>query len=81
MNHNFNTFNDVEHLPLRHYNRLVFMTNLQADAGPEVSKEYISLFSDDEKKAMLMLYHYLRKNGVQKTVAFVTRGMEFDEAI
>lgn len=73
---NFNRFDDINHTPLRAYNRVVLMSNLMADFGKEVSAEYAGLFDDNERKQMFVVQAYLKQHGPEETRKAVTKHLE-----
>jgi len=75
----FNKFEEIQHTPLRVYNRVVMMNNILADFGKEKLQEYIEQFSEGERKQMFVMQHYLRYHGPKKTIEDVTKGVEFED--
>lgn len=73
---NFNKFDDIDHLPLRVFNRTVFMTNLMEDFGADAVKEYANLFTTGEKKQIMLMSAYIKHHGVDQTRKDVTGGLE-----
>lgn len=72
----FNTFNNVEHLPLRVFNRVVYMTNLLKDHGPEVSKKYFESFSEGDQRQLSFMAFFIKKNGLEKAKSFAVKDLE-----
>lgn len=72
-----NRFDDIEHMPLRVYNRLVLMHNLMSDSGKQAVQDYLENFSEDEVKQIFILNTYLSKKGQKATYEFVTKGLDF----
>lgn len=76
-----NKFDDINHLPLRVFNRVVFLNNLFEDGGPEAAKKYVELFDDMEQKQMFVMGNYIKREGVAKVRKEVTRNLVLaDEA-
>tara|TARA_R110002033_G_scaffold41956_10_gene82786 strand:- start:225 stop:488 length:264 start_codon:yes stop_codon:yes gene_type:complete len=75
----FNDFNDIEHKPLRVYNRVVFMFNIREDFGAYKVQEYLQRFTEAQKKEMYILIQYLNKYGKDATMKAITSNTEFTE--
>ena len=75
----FNLFNDVNHAPLRVYNRAVFAFNILEDAGKEKLKEYLQSFTEDERLQIFLMVNYIRINGKEKAQKFATQGLVLDD--
>lgn len=60
------TFNEIQDGALRTYNRAVFASNLNKDAGAESATRYLMLFSDREKTAIHLMLKYINKFGVEE---------------
>jgi len=75
----FNNFEDIQHLPLRAYNRAVFYSNLFEDSGKMYAKEYVSQFSPKERLAIAQTIAAVRKFGPKRVQQIVTEGLEFPE--
>lgn len=73
---NMNRFDDIEHMPLRVYNRVVMSHNIAADAGEEAAREYVAQFNENERKQMFFVNTYLAQKGQKATYEFVTKGLE-----
>ena len=74
----FNRFDHIEHKPLRVFNRTVMATNLTEDFGENVAKDYISLFTDVDRRNIFMLGGFIKKHGVKEARRVCTEGMEFN---
>jgi hypothetical protein len=72
-----NKFDDIQHVPLKVYNRVVFLTNLHEDAGVEAAREYVNMFTDDERKQMYIMQAAVKTEGLKKIKEIVTKGVEF----
>lgn len=77
MKHQFNRFTDIEHLPLRVYNRAVMFSNLYEDSGKYVAEEYANTFTKEERLQMAQVIALVRKKGVKHVQALVTSGIQF----
>lgn len=73
----FNTFSEIKHTPLRVYNRVVMMNNIIEDFGKDTLEEYISNFSQMERKQMFVMAHFLKHHGPKVTQEVVTKGLDF----
>jgi len=63
---------------LRVFNRTVMATNLTEDFGEDVAKDYISLFTDIDRRNIFMLSGFIKKHGVKEARRVCTEGMELD---
>lgn len=70
-----NKFDDINHLPLRVFNRVVFANNLLQDGGKDAVARYIELFTDEEKKMMYVMGAYIKKRGEANVRKEVTRNL------
>lgn len=77
MKNQFNKFSDIEHRPLRIYNRAVMFSNLHEDQGPVVAQEYAELFSKTERLEMAQMIALVKQKGVKFVQALVTEGVDF----
>lgn len=75
----FPTFNDIDHRPLRIYNRTVFFHNLWEDQGPTVAAEYAETFSKEEKFEIAQMTKLVKLKGVKHVQSLVTQGLEFSD--
>ena len=75
----FNNFNDIEHMPLRVFNRAITIGNIKSDFGINSVKEYINQFSEYEKKQIAVMLAYIEKFGVKKAQDECTAGVEFND--
>lgn len=71
-----NKFDDIGHLPLRVFNRVVFLNNLFSDAGKEAAQKYISLFTEGERQQMFVMSSYIKKVGEANVRKEVTKGLQ-----
>lgn len=70
-----NKFEEINHLPLKVFNRVVFLNNLYSDSGREAAEKYISLFSEAEKKQMYVMGSYIKRVGEELVRKEVTKGL------
>lgn len=63
MTQTLNKFEDINHLPLRVFNRVVFLNNLFADSGKGAAQGYADLFTDEERKQMYVMSAYIKQKG------------------
>lgn len=73
---NLNRFDEIEHLPLRVYNRVVMTHNLLEDSGEDAVRAYLDQFTDDERKQMFIVNTYLTHKGQKATYDYVTKDLE-----
>lgn len=72
-----NRFTDIEHLPLRVYNRAVMFANLYEDHGRHVAEEYANTFTKEERLQIAQMTALVRAKGTKHVIALVTAGVEF----
>lgn len=77
MKNNFNRFTDINHRPLRIYNRAVMFHNLCEDQGPVVAGDYAETFSPEERLEIAQMTALVRKIGVKRVQQLVTDGIDF----
>lgn len=77
MKNKFNTFSDIQHRPLRIYNRSVMFHNLYEDSGPVVASEYAQTFTPEERLEIAQMTALVRKKGVKFVQQLVTEGIDF----
>lgn len=68
-----NKFDDINHLPLRVFNRVVLLNNLNADGGIEAAKRYVDLFTEAERKQMYVVAQAIKIKGEEAVRKEVTR--------
>lgn len=71
----FERFDDVNYMPLRIFNRVVFLHNLISDSGKTSGSQYINLFNEVEKKQMLLMSAYIKKVGEAQARRDVTKNL------
>jgi len=73
----FNKFNDIEHPPLRVYNRSVMFSNIYEDQGKAKAEDYANSFTKEERLQMAQMIALVRNKGVKHVQALVTAGVDF----
>ena len=71
-----NTFDDVNHLPLRVFNRVMFMSNLAATVSPEEAKAYGASFNEGEREQLYVMGAYIKAKGLDEARKTVTKGLQ-----
>lgn len=74
-----NTFNEIEELKLRVYNRTVILANLTKDFGKEAGEEYLGQFSEGEHKQIYLMTQYIKVKGLEVVAKEVTKGLTVQE--
>ena len=77
---NYPTFNDIDDVTLRTWNRCAFATNLLDDKGEAESAGYLGQFDTKSKKQMMVMFRYIQIKGHDYTKAKVMRGAGSMEA-
>lgn len=73
----FNLFRDIQHRPLRIYNRSVMYFNLLEDQGQHTAKEYVDALTKEERLEIAQMTALVKKIGPKKVKELVTAGVEF----
>jgi len=73
----FNLFYDVQHRPLRIYNRSVMFHNLLEDQGKATAQEYANSLTKEERLEIVQMTQLVKKIGLKRLKALVTEGVEF----
>lgn len=73
----FDRFEEIQHRPLRIYNRAVMFFNLYEDSGSEIAEEYAETFSPEERFEMAQMVALTRRLGPKRVKELVTSGLEF----
>lgn len=76
---NYPTFNDIEHTPLRIYNRTVMFFNILEDAGQTPAQDYASQFSSDERVEMVAMTQLVKRHGPKTVKEWVTKDVVFPD--
>ncbi len=71
----FETFNTIEHMPLRVYNRVVFLNNILSDFGRDAVKRYIEMFNEGERQQMFLMQAFIKAKGVEAAKKFATKDL------
>lgn len=67
------TFDDIENVTLRTWNRCSMAFNILEDKGEEASQAYLEQFDNKERKQMMVMFNYIRAKGYEATKAEVMR--------
>ncbi len=70
---NYPTFDDIENVSLRTWNRCAMASNLLDDKGEAESHMYMEQFTSKAKKQMLVMFTYIKQKGYEQTKAEVMR--------
>lgn len=71
----FNRFEDINHVPLRVYNRAVTMLNIQKDFGRDKLEKYIESFNEGERKQMYVMTQFIKNKGMAEAKRIATKGL------
>ena len=74
MNHK--RFDDIDHTPLRVFNRTMLATNLTGDFGPVAAEEYLQSFDKGEQKQIAIMLSYIEKLGFEKVRKMAVTGLK-----
>lgn len=74
-----NRFDDIEHMPLRVYNRSVMCFNILDDLGSSALEEYMKIFSKGELKQIRIMNALVKGKGVDEARRMATKGLEFSD--
>lgn len=75
----FNTFDEIQHKPLRTYNRAVFYCNIWEDSGKAFAEDYAMQFNAQERLEIAQTIAAVKKFGVKRVKELVTQGVVFPE--
>lgn len=75
----FDRFDEISHIPLRVYNRVVMLNNLMNDSGKLAAEAYVSIFSEAEKKQMYIVNLTIKQKGLDFVRKEVTKGLTLVE--
>tara|TARA_B100001179_G_C18443090_1_gene339694 strand:- start:220 stop:459 length:240 start_codon:yes stop_codon:yes gene_type:complete len=75
----FRTFNDIEDIRLRVFNRMTLMMNIKEDFGAEQAQEYARQFTDGERKQMIVMSNYIKSKGADNVRKEITKGLALVE--
>jgi len=76
---NFNLFNEIDHGPLKVYNRVVMSYNLKDDFGDAVLEDYLSCFDAAERKQLLLMTMLIKSKGKDEVKKLVTSSLLLDD--
>ena len=71
----FDKFDEVSHLPLRVFNRVVYLTSLKEDGGNVSRENYLKLFTEGERNQITLKAMYIKNKGLEQVRKEVTRGL------
>jgi len=74
-----NRFDEIQHTPLRVYNRTVVAFNLMEDYGQPAVVKYLELFSEDEKKQIVLMNQFIKSKGKEAAHKFAIRDLKVDD--
>ncbi len=77
----FNRFTDIQHRPLRIYNRAVYFSNIFEDHGKAPAEDYANSFTKEERLEIAQMIALVKAKGVKHVKDLVTRGVEFVDDI
>jgi hypothetical protein len=72
-----NKFEEIQHEPLRAYNRAVMFYNIYEDAGRAAAEDYANLFSKEDRLKMAQVVALVKRKGVKFVRDLVTNGVDF----
>lgn len=75
MNLTFDKFDEISHLPLKVFNRVVYLTSLKKDMGEVASEQYLKLFTEAERKQMAFMSMYIKHKGLDAVRKETTKGL------
>jgi hypothetical protein len=73
---NFERYDDIQHLPLQVYNRVVFLHNLIEDSGKKAGEVYVESFAEGERRQMYLMAQYIAAKGPEFVQKEVTKGLK-----
>lgn len=77
MENNFKDFRDIEHTPLRVYNRTVLLFNLISDFGRAVGEKYLESMnlSPGERAQIGLMITYIEQHGTEAALKAATKDL------
>lgn len=72
----FNTYNDIENVSLRTYNRAVQVINIADSFNEGKAEDYLKQFSDGEKKGVYAILIGIKKYGADAVKKAIMHRME-----
>lgn len=76
MNNAHNNFNDIQHTPLRVFNRTILFNNIFSNFGSMSAEEYLDQFNQGEKKQMFIMQTFIKKFGYKEAKKSACKGLE-----
>lgn len=74
-----NYFREIKHVPLRTFNQGVMAFNIREDEGEDVSRQYLSGLTQEEKVLVLNLYADVKARGAETVKREIMRSMPLQE--
>lgn len=74
-----NRFDDIEHYPIKTYNRAAVAYNLLEDFGLPTFEAYVMQFNDADRKAIGIMIEYVKYLGQKAVVSLITKDMDFSD--
>ena len=71
----FDRFDEIKHLPLQVFNRVVYLTSLKEDGGEVTRNNYLKLFNNGEQQQIAIMAMYIKDKGLDAVRKEVTRGL------
>lgn len=72
-------FSEIQHAPLRAYNRCVYAFNLLEDSGKAPMEDYLSQFSKKDRVEISKVYELINNVGHKRIKEIVTHGLSFTD--
>ena len=79
MENKFSTFNEIQHKPLRVFNRVVMANNILIDSGKAALEEYYTNFNSNERMEMVSVMAFMKQFGYEETKRVVTKDLVLPE--
>ena len=73
------TFEEIEHQPLRVYNRVATMYNLLQDFGKDACAAYISQFTQPERQELYLMQQVIKLKGLKAVQGEVTKDLVLED--
>ena len=80
-NNEYPRFDDIQHMPLRTFNRAVTLLNLKEDLGANAVQEYLNQFEDKDRISMYIMLSFIKEKGRDAAMKASTRGLELVEDV
>lgn len=75
----FNYFDEIEHKPLRTFNRAAMFYNLTEDFGLTVAKDYVSRLTLKDRKDIIAVLTRIEDHGLDCVRKQATDGLVFED--